>query len=305
MSSFVVGDTYRYQDVANGVVSGDALRQSIEANGFVVLKEVFSPAEIARMREQARGYLEARGLRLGLGRTRSNVAADEKALAWVFGHDRIIQAINWSLDQSKVVFTGHSDAHMNMVAGWHKDSETRYGSYFSKPCIGAESCRVYKIGIYLQDHSNNNTGLKVRRGSHKVANLSEGELVTLYSGLGDIVIFDVRISHCGDLPDGVEKVMQKVSRVLKGRHAQRQDPDLFVKIREAYVKMRRDEQKMSIFFTFGMDNIFTSDFSRTNMQRQMEQVRLAGDRAKIDFPVELRERLSAAGIGLPDFTGLA
>ncbi|MEN2980370.1 hypothetical protein P7L78_21570 [Tistrella bauzanensis] len=304
MPSVVAKDTFSFQDVVSGAVSADMLRKSIGVNGFVVVKEVFTAVEIARMREQAKAYLEKRGLRLGLGRTRSNVAADDDELAWVFGHDRIVQAIGWSLNDPKVIFTGHSDAHMNMVAGWHKDSETRYGSYFSQPCIGAEECRVYKIGIYLQDHSHNDTGLKVRRGSHMVANLTDGELLTLHSGLGDIVIFDVRISHCGDLPDGVETVMQKVSRVLKGRHAQRQDPDLFVRIREAYVRMRRDQQKMSLFFTFGVENSYTRDFSRTNMKRQIEQVRLAGDQIRLDFPAELVQKLGAAGIGIPDFKSL-
>lgn len=305
MSSVVPNDTYRFEDVASGRVPGSALQASIEQNGFVVLQEVFTADEIARMRRQVETYLEASGVRLGLGRTRSNIAADDADLAWVFGDDRIIQAIHWSLEAQDVVFTGHSDAHMNMVAGWHKDSETRYGSYFSKPCIGADECRVYKIGIYLQDHSQNGTGLKVRRGSHKVGNLTEGDLVTINSGVGDIIIFDVRISHCGDLPDGVETVLQKVSRILKGRNPQKQDPDLFVRIREHYVKMRRDQQKMSLFFTFGVDNMYTSDFSHNNMRRQAEQARLAGNRVKLDFPVELQQRLSGGHIRLPDFKGIA
>ncbi|MEN3165757.1 phytanoyl-CoA dioxygenase family protein [Tistrella mobilis] len=296
-----VVDTFDYYELENGGAAQENLRASIQTNGFAVLKGVFSEDEIGRMRQQSGEFLLKRGIRLGLGRTRSNVAADMEELAWVFGHERILNVVLWSLVDASVVYTGHSDAHMNMVAGWHKDSETRYGSYFSQPCIGVDSCKVYKIGIYLQDHSHNNTGLKVRRGSHKSSNLTDGDITTIHSGAGDIVIFDVRISHCGDLPDPIESLMQKMSRVLKGRDPHRQDPEIFVRAREKYVEIRRNQQKMSLFFTFGIENQFTIDFSNNNMKRQLRQIELSGGVSKTNFPAELSERLRQMNIKLLTF----
>jgi hypothetical protein len=54
-----------------------------------------------------------------LGKTQPNASVALPELASVFAHERVVTLVKTVLGDDKVVFTGHCDAHMNMLSGWH------------------------------------------------------------------------------------------------------------------------------------------------------------------------------------------
>ena len=135
-------------------------------------------------------------------------------------------------------FCIHNDIGINRVVGWHKDKLN--GIYEKYETINIwdsyenESHEIVKVLIYLQDHSNNNDGLTIIPYSHKTNDYSTNNSILLHPELGDIIIFDQRITHRGML-NQVE-----APRIL-------------------------------VSFGFGKNNIFTDNFEKGTICRQNDQ----------------------------------
>lgn len=58
---------------------------------------------------------------------------------------------------------------------------------------------IYKVLIYLQDHTNDNNGLTVIDKSHLIPEIyvNHTQKKTIHSKIGNIIIFDQRITHRG------------------------------------------------------------------------------------------------------------
>lgn len=59
----------------------------------------------------------------------------------------------------------------------------------------AQNIYHIKILIYLQDHFNNKDGLKLVSKSHSVRNIDSKNYIQIKQKIGDIVIFDQRITQ--------------------------------------------------------------------------------------------------------------
>lgn len=124
------------------------------------------------------------------------------------------------------LYTGHSDLHKNIVTLWHRDhydyklgcpetspfrgfDEKNFWSVEdeSKPhCIEKEELpdgfwdddhSVIKIGFLLQDHKDNDLGLWMMSGSQEQG--VQGKETCLHSSPRDLIVFDHRIMHRGQL----------------------------------------------------------------------------------------------------------
>lgn len=259
--------------------SAPSMRQALEEDGIFVVRDALSRDEVGKLREVIRGHLAEGGLRHSLGKTQPNAAENVPDLAFIFAHPQILKVIRQVLGESNAVFTGHCDIHMNMLSGWHKDSgETVPGGYFSGPYMTAPDCRVYKVAIYLQD-TGQRDGFTARLGSHRDTDLSVGEQVTAQTRIGDIVVFDVRITHTGQLPDPVEKGFKAISRALNKGLRDREDAEWITRAKARYWRLIGRRDRLSVFFTYGAPNTFTYDFAEANMAdrrgRGLSQVRPA------------------------------
>ncbi|WP_179474485.1 phytanoyl-CoA dioxygenase family protein [Mycolicibacterium vinylchloridicum] len=284
-------------DCAEVLESAPAMRQALDEDGIFVVRNVLSAEEVGQLRGILRQHLTGSGVRLSLGRTQPNAAAKVPALSFIFAHPQIVQVITQVLGESNVVFTGHCDIHMNMLSGWHKDSgETVPGGYFTGPYMTSPDCRVYKVAIYLQD-TGPRDGFTARLGSHRYTDLTTGEKLTARSHIGDIVVFDVRITHTGQLPDPVEKGLKGLSRVLNKGQRDKQDPQWVSRLKAAYWKAIGRRDRLSVFFTYGAPNSFTYDFAEANMTRQARQ---GADAGSTGLPPRLREALENEGVSLCD-----
>jgi hypothetical protein len=186
---------------------------------------------------------------------------------------------------------------MNLLSGWHKDSgETVPGGYFTGPYMTSSDCRVFKVAIYLQD-TGRHDGFTARLGSHHETDLSVGKEINARSRIGDIVVFDVRITHAGQLPDPVEKGLMGLSLALKRGQRHREDPALVWRAKAVYWKLIGRRDRLSVFFTFGAANAFTHDFARANINRQAREG-AACDSAGL--PPQLSDALQSEGVKLSD-----
>lgn len=136
-------------------------------------------------------------------------------------------------------FCSHNDIGVSRGVGWHKDRLN--GSYREHETVDlwsqsqGERHEIVKVLVYLQDHSNNDDGLKLVPGSHLSRDIDTKKWIQLRPALGDVVIFDQRITHRG---------MEKQSRV----------------------------PRILVSFGFGKNNVFTDNFERGTRARQRDQV---------------------------------
>jgi hypothetical protein len=267
------------------------MRQALARDGAFICRNVLTSAEVSRLREAIRDRLDRSGERLSLGKTQPNAAAVAPELAFIFSHPKIISIFKHLYDEDEVVFTSHCDIHMNMLSGWHKDSGEAVGGYFRGDYFDTDECCVHKVGIYLQDATARD-GLTIKPGSHRVPGLMFGEPVTLVTHVGDIVIFDVRLTHTGQLPDRFERVLKGMNRLMNGGDRNRQDFAFTTWLKDRYWQLIGRRDRLSIFFTYGRPNSFTYDFSYFNVARQHKQTR-AG---MTGLPGVLASRLQAAGV---------
>ena len=274
----------------NGTDPLDAsrLRAAMASDGAFLVRGLLQPDEIARLRAQVRDRLVRGGRRLSLGKTQPNAAVEDPELAWAVGHANIVSVFKLLLDQP--LFTGHCDIHMNMLSGWHKDSGELYGGYFSGDYFAAGDCQVYKAAIYLQK-AGARDGLTVKPGSHKTE-AHAGESCKIQNDIGDVVFFDVRISHTGQLPDPVETAMKAAGKLATRGSRIDQEPNWLFNAKEAYWKAIGRRDRLSMFFTYGAANRFTTEFAIANMDRQTRQA--GADRHA--YPPALIERLNQSGV---------
>lgn len=135
-------------------------------------------------------------------------------------------------------FCSHNDIGINRIVGWHKDKLN--GIYEKYETINIwenfenETHEIVKVLIYLQDHTNNDDGLTIVPYSHKINDYSTDNSILLHTQLGDIIIFDQRITHRG-MCQQVE-----VPRIL-------------------------------VSFGYGKNNIFTDNFEKGTICRQNDQ----------------------------------
>ena len=284
-------------DGTGALESAQDMRQALDDDGIFVVRNALSQAEIGELRDILLRHLPRRGLRFSLGKTQPNAAEKVPDLAFIFAHPRILTVVKQVLGETNVVFTGHCDIHMNMLSGWHKDSgETVPGGYFTGPYMTSADCRVFKVAIYLQDTGRRDS-FTARLGSHRETDLSIGKEISVQSRTGDIVVFDVRITHTGQLPDPFEKGLKGLSLALNRGQRHREDPAWVSRVKALYWKLIGRRDRLSVFFTFGAANTFTYDFARANMSRQARQGAACGSAG---LPPKLRDALESEGVKLSD-----
>lgn len=262
------------------------LKTAIVQDGFVKIPNVISAEEIAQLRQLI-------GDSMGSdfpfrGKTQPNAACVMPNLAWIFHHPKILSVFRELLQVEEIMFTSHCDAHSRTLSGWHKDDgmTVMEGGYFEGSAYDLDDCRVYKVAIYLQDHYHNLGGLRVRRNSHRLTALDQGDEIYLKTRAGDIVVFDVRLTHTGQtdvVP--VPGFNMPLNFCLKASHRIFRTRVLDIGFKKIYDRVVGD--RMSIFFTFGFPNDYTIKFARNNMRRQLAQ----DPKSPIYLPEALRQKL--------------
>jgi ectoine hydroxylase-related dioxygenase (phytanoyl-CoA dioxygenase family) len=264
----------------------------LRRDGFTVLRSALSIEEVSRLREDAERALWRAGMARSGGRSVSDAAAGAPEIGWALAHPGLLAAVRDRLGENDLVFTHEADVHRNIQAGnWHKDSgeQVMVDGYFGCQAIGNDSCRVYKVAIYLQDHAHGG-GLYVRPGSHRSASLTLGDEVPVLTCVGDAVLFDVRLTHRGVRRSPADRVagLMALAGPLSGRDRRKEY------LRRTWLRLKSQEDRLAVYFALGVDNEYTRQFARRNMVRQRAQLGECAARLS-DATIE---QLESAGLEL-------
>ncbi len=174
--------------------------------GYVLVKGVLPPEDVARLREAVRSARDrdrAAGTLLQdsaypnltnpLGDLLSKPSL--KAFDYVLFDERILRCVR-ALVGDRLVYFGDSSLQTGEgPRGFHKDNVDRTDP--SGPDWRGDY-DVVRFGLYLQDHSGHSGGLKVRRRSHGYVSRHRGRAINIPSERGDLVLWNLRTSHSGN-----------------------------------------------------------------------------------------------------------
>ena len=217
----------------------------LKINGYIIVKKFYNIQDIIKMRNIIIDKMIYKKNMLNLG---NNSGSKPDFLRDSMFKDLIpLLRLNDIHNIMKNIFNKpfhlcyHNDIGINRIVNWHKDTLNNQYKVYQKKNIWeeheGEKHEIYKFLIYLQDHSNNNNGLQLIEKSHlnPFININNENKKYINSSIGDIIIFDQRITHRGQFEN-----YNKIDRIL-------------------------------ISIGFGKNNIFTKEFEEGTKKRQYDQ----------------------------------
>ncbi len=222
-----------------------SLKRQITDQGYAILNDVFTKEELASCENEINHYIRNNSTFKNAGGISIPDFIKKKELyktSLLKDNKKIQTALLDIFGSDNYRFCSHNDIGINRVVGWHKDKlngeYAKYQSHNIWKSHQGQSHEIVKVLIYLQDHTNNKDGLQVvprsHRGHQAKKVIHQAKKVILQPKLGDVIVFDQRITH-----RGMEKKV-KGSRIL-------------------------------VSFGFGKNNIFTDEFEKGTMLRQNKQ----------------------------------
>lgn len=217
------------------------LHNKIIDDGYVILKNIFTKIELIKCQNEIYNYIKtnktfknAGGITIPDFIKRKELILTKK----LKNNSKIHDALKDIFRGDDYRFCSHNDIGINRVVGWHKDKLNGEVSKYETVNIwsehNGEKHEIVKVLIYLESHNNNNDGLKLVPKSHLTAKINSWGYIQLNPEIGDVIIFDQRITH-----RGMERQV-KYPRIL-------------------------------ISFGFGKNNIFTDNFEKGTIVRQNSQ----------------------------------
>jgi hypothetical protein len=276
----------------------DTPQKHVSTLGYVVFRNVLTPEETNRLRQAGQRHFKRHGRPvLGGGMKQSNAVVEIPEMSWLFYHPAILRSFRQALGTDAIMFTNHSDLQKDVLNGWHKDDGTdgrdpNQVGYFPRFAYDADDCRVYKAGVYLEDHHLDHCGLWVREGSHLVKDHGIGAPVYTAPRCGDVVIFDVRVTHSGQFKTFLQRQVIKIAGYAPKPEAVER---AFTRARRAY-RTILGRERMASFFTFGLSNALTIEFAKSNMSRQIADT----PGTNPFLPANIRREFEKAGVALAE-----
>jgi hypothetical protein len=176
-------------------------------NGYIIVKNIFDKDTIKEMRNTILKNWQTDSIRNCKGLLIPRFTDNEHfENMWKLQQNKKIMKRLNLIFNNDYKYCNVSDIGIDRVIGWHKDTyidkdidNENYSESKCNDCDSLDSNLIVKVLIYLQDHENNNDGLKIIPGSHKTPNfdIDPQKIIQLHPNIGDIVIFDQRLLHCG------------------------------------------------------------------------------------------------------------
>ena len=189
------------------------MNKELNKKGCVIINNVFTEEQIEKMRNISLNYFsQGGGFSSAGGKAKPDWIKEEQLnnLLAVYDLEKMINLVSEYVGEN-VEFIGHNDLHLNRSVGWHKDQLNREARKFqiNSPWenIDGQTMKIFKVNVYLQDHSNNNDGLTVRRSSHNFPEIKRGIVEQIKPKLGDIILFDQRITHKAQWSGGYDRLL--------------------------------------------------------------------------------------------------
>jgi hypothetical protein len=222
-------------------------RSSFTERGYTVVRRLFEPDEIARLRTVALGAMEdLRGR--DLTAIEAGVEGDMRysscdllsiaALRPVLLDKRLLRVIGELLAGEPSYF-GDSSFRVgkNGYRAWHRDNVDRVrwrgGPDWRDPYP------LLRCGLYLQDQTRNSGGLAVRPRSNRPERRRPTLPALVEAGVGDLVVWDLRTVHAGEVVR------------LRGLPKLALNPRLQTRLPES-LRLPDNQPRIVLFMTFGL-----------------------------------------------------
>jgi hypothetical protein len=230
--------------------------------GYLLLRGVFSEEEIGALRRDAFGVLEEQE---ASGRSQQSgeltrIAGDllaKPSMRRLVVDERVLHVVR-SLLGGRPVYFGDSNFQVGRgLRGWHKDN--RLPDRFDHHAPDWQGrYTVLRMGVYLQDHAQHSGGLGIRAGSHEPSALVRalgrlpiarprveasthyGKPVAIDSRVGDLVVWNLRTTHSGNVVR---------LRPLPGRKVGTWVENLAPR----WLRLPEEERRVAIFLTYGVE----------------------------------------------------
>ena len=181
-------------------------RDFLEMNGYLIIKEVFSLEEIMQVKEKCSYHCSINDFK----KSPDGDILSLEGMGEFMLDQRFIDIAKDVLGED-VVYFGDSALHCKPNKRiFHKDSRA------DNVDPQKSEYPLYRMGIFLQDHSKHSGGIKFRKGSHKKVLLNKefikryfkgtakltsflnfGSIVNASSEIGDVIIWNLRTDHSG------------------------------------------------------------------------------------------------------------
>lgn len=174
--------------------------------GYVLIKNVFTLEQINQLRSDIVKYFNIGGGFSNCGgKAKPDWLSDDRceSLKWLIDYKPLKNLLSDYIGEN-YEFLEHNDIHINRIVGYHKDRLSGAGQVYEKinpwEDLGGVTQQIYKVNIYLQDHTNDDNALAIKEGTHNTeVDDPEAKEIGIKPGIGDIVIFDQRLTHRGQL----------------------------------------------------------------------------------------------------------
>ena len=216
-------------------------KSNITKDGYCIIKNVFTKEEVQQFTNVIINYVKNnKTIKNGGGITIPDFIKmpQLKTVTDIRNNKTINNVLHEIFNGNNYRFCSHNDIGINRIVGWHKDKlNGNYAKYetvdiWSK--VNGETHEIVKVLLYLEDHSNNKDALKVIPGSHLSRKIDTRIVKQLKPSIGDVIIFDQRISHRG-------------------------------------MNKQVPHTRILVSFGFGKNNIFTDNFEKGTIKRQNDQ----------------------------------
>ena len=220
--------------------------ENLKKNGYIVIDNFYNMNEIIKMREIIIHNMIKKNNMLNLGYnsgSKPDFLRDRNfnSLISLLKLNEIHSIMKEIFNNQPFHLCFHNDIGLNRIVHWHKDTLNNQYKIYQKTNIWNEykneKHEIYKVLIYLQDHSNDNNGLTLIENSHLTPEIyiDHSQKKNIHTKIGDIIIFDQRITHRGQQDNS-----GNINRIL-------------------------------ISLGFGKNNIFTKEFEQGTIKRQNDQ----------------------------------
>ena len=180
------------------------MNEEYTKNGFLIVPNILTEQQVEEFRGMLDNFLndvntfsEKGSDRCIPGFAGSTPELDE--LNMLHLSDRVNNVLKKEIfDNNEYIYANHSDLHQNKITGWHRDTydyllKNRGGG--TNAGLWSEECHIIKVCFLLQDHADNDYGLRFKSGTHKSE--IDGAPTVARTKATDMIIFDQRILHAG------------------------------------------------------------------------------------------------------------
>lgn len=251
-------------------------KKFFEENGFLVVKHVFSPSEIANFRKKAYEQYALdtkKNLNFQMPHlpTKAKYAKGDllskELLHDILLDDRILTIAKTILGKEELIYFGDSSYQIGTgLRGFHRDNIDRTN-------LDGEDWQgeytLIRLGIYLQDHKNYSGGLKIKAGSHKNA---DGKVVFVDSEVGDVVLWSLKTIHSGNAVR--LKLFPNYSINTSGKE----------NLVPQFLKKEEQDERISLFMTFGLKSGHLERYIKEYIHKRKDTLEHARA-SKFDFSV--------------------